>query len=143
MEKFVHRLKYINISQKGRYFENILKKSSFAYISENMNILIKRMFSWDNFEIKCFLSIFPKISTFRGKIRYFEITLKNHIFGNIFENVAKLLFIYSEEYIVSWEQYKKYLKKVVFLDLFKKIVFCPYFRKYQHFEENDVFLRSL
>ena len=52
--------------------------------------------------------ICPKISVFRGKLHYFEITLKKSFFSDISENI------------------NIFRKRKLFRDHFKKIIFCLY-----------------
>ena len=73
------------------------------------------MFFWDQ---GSFSFIYPKISAFREKLRYFEITLK--IFFTVYSKISS------------------YRKK---RDHFEKIVFCAYLRKYQRLGVH--YLRSL
>ena len=62
------------------------KKIVFGSISKTINISGKRTIFWDHHEKfdfclkNCFLAVIPKLSVFRGKGRYFEITLKKLIF---------------------------------------------------------------
>ena len=65
--------KISTVPENRRYFEIILKNSSFVHISENINISRNTTLFSDHFEKNPLLSISPKISTFRGKRRYFEI----------------------------------------------------------------------
>ena len=98
--------KYMNIPTniKTTFLEIILKKWILVHISKNINIsafikiILKNRFLsvnidisrtkslfWDDFE-KSFLSISSQISICRGKLRYFEITLKKSFFANTPKN---------------------------------------------------------
>ena len=113
--------------------------------------------------------IYPNISTFREKWRYFEITLKPTIFAQISENIKisrkrlvssflKNCFfsiqVYSKISTFRWKGclieniFTKYfifpkIGKGRFFRSLRKKVSKSYFKKYQHFEEKDVILKLL
>ena len=111
---------------------------------------------------KLFLSISPKISRFQQKFRYFVIILKKSFFVHISENIniwemsikrpyfkitfknscvaisPEMFFAHISEYINIREMTRNWR----FFRSLLKIVVYSYLRKYQHFEQNDVFSRS-
>ena len=137
-----------------RFFGITLKIPFFAHISENIKILGKITFLEilkisKNIDISqkitlrkiSFLPIYPKISTFRCKGSFLEITLKKSFIAHISKN------------IIIWKKRKitlmRLLRRNRFLFITSKISKCQekvYFwpiLKYHHIEENGFILRSL
>ena len=118
----------------------------------------------DNFK-KCFffpknlfLALFPKLSTFRAKLRYFEITLKKLMFASFFGSISKSINI-SRKMTIFWDHFEKtdFSPKTSFLALFPELsifqqkikIFLPknHFLapplNYQHFGDRGVIFRYL
>ena len=113
---------FLKISLKNCFLRSLLKIVFCPYIRKSPNSK-KRYFSLDPFENIVFLSICQNINISRKKIIiYFEITLKK-IFWSIYPKIST------------------FRKKLRFSESTSKIVFCPYIRKYQHFEKNYIILR--
>ena len=72
---FFHRSNNINISRKRAFFLDHFEITIFAHICENSKIREKGYFL-DLYEKIGFCPYVGKKSSFRGKSRYFEITLK-------------------------------------------------------------------
>ena len=122
---FVHKSEISIFQEKGRCLRSLLKILFFAYISENINISGKNKLFRDHLRKIVFFPYIRKYQnskkTFREKWTYFEITLKKS-FLPIFSKI--------------WT----YLRKRRFLRSFwKKIIFCRYLCKYQHFVVKHVF----
>ena len=117
---------------------------------------------------KFFLFIYPKISTFLGKLLYFRITLKkSFLFIRKYQYFEKKYVIFRSVLKTRFQPlspkvsrfFGGYCEKVVFwcisleisifreknktfLNHFEKVVFWPYQRNYQHFGENRVIFKS-
>ena len=132
-----------------------------AHIYVNTNILTKKTICLDYFKKIVFCSYLRKhhdveknkrflanilknlpffistlISKFRGKLRFFRITLKKSLFAHMIENIN-----IPRKNSVFWHNYFycSYLGKGHYFKInLTKIVLCPYLRKHQHIEVKDV-----
>ena len=89
------------------------------------------------FEENDFFSIISKISKFRGKLRYFEITLRKKVFCPYFRKYQHFLEIIFYQNDV--QMFFGHIFENFFRSLRKNVFFCPYVHKYQHFEERTLF----
>ena len=158
----------MNISRKRNVFWDHSEKHDFCQYLWKYQNSRKRYFSSKN----NFLSICAKISAFRGKWRYFEITWKSRFYliyakistcwgkGMYFENTLTKLFSPISPKILKLKAKVLFFRHLwkncilsksinisrkitLFWDNFEKVVFCQYLRRYQHFEEKEFILRSL
>ena len=105
--------------------------------------------------LKSFFSIYPAVSTFRGKGSYLETTFKKIVFCPYIRKYQNSKKTFREKWTYFEITLKKsflpifskiwtYLRKRRFLRSFwKKIIFCRYLCKYQHFVVKHVFLYVL
>ena len=115
----VYLRKYQHYEENCKILKSRWKKvfSIFSKISKFIEKVLFFKSLWK--KIVVFLYFCPKISTLRGKLHYFDITLKKSFFANISENIT--LF-----------------KRGLLFPL--KIVFWTYLRKYQHLPENNAYI---
>ena len=160
--------------EKGRSFEITFGKSVFAYSSLDANISRKNTKFWVHFDKIVFcshslkyeyfeerdisfeitlknrlISTSSQISTFWGKLRYFEITLnllRSHLLSyhhfeerNVFWDHNEQIILFP--YLLKYQPISR--KITLFWDHFEKIGFCSHLLKYQYIKKMYVFLRSL
>ena len=135
---------YINIS-KITFFEISLQNRALPISPIKSTLCLKKL-------------CFAHISIFRGKGRYFEITLKKNRFLPIFPIMSrfrgKRRFFQSRflpgytnigKKIVFWPYFRItpkiliFVEKYTMLDLIENTLFWPYEQKYPHFEERTLF----
>ena len=112
-----HFEKFVFCQQGEDVFLRTLQKLFFLPISSKISIF-KKISLWKNW----FWHICQKILTFREN----DVILSSLFLRSLWKNCFLAIYLYT-----------------IFLDHFENIVFCPYFQKYENFEENYVNLSSL
>ena len=129
--------------EKGRCLRSLRKDHLLATSPSIPKFKQKLLFYGSLWKIVFFLSICPKISTFRKKLRYFEIRRrflpiypKISTFREKGDHFQKSFFVHISK--------SKHLeeKEVDFSDIFEKIVFCPYLQNYQNSRKRNFSLYS-
>ena len=135
--------KNISISSKIKLYWDHFEKVVFRPYIRKYEHFEKKGVVWHHLYKSFFAHITKNINISRKKI-YLEITLdKNQKYQHFEENCVMLRSLWKSYFLPIPPKISNLKERVLFANLFQKIIFCSYVQKYQHFEEKYIVLRSL